>query len=159
MSKICLYCGINFSPYMNRSSQKYCKNCSKKAKKIYKHNWYEKDKERVLNKRKRYFQEHKKEELERTKKWRLENSEKTRIQRVKDSKIERKKYPKKIRARMIANKKIIISEKKMCEICKNNKAEHRHHKDYQKPLEVRFVCIPCHSKLHKINRGNIHGNV
>ena len=150
MIKICLYCGTNFSPYRNRNSQKYCKNCSKKANKEYKHNWYGANKQRILRNRKKYFQENKKEELERTKKWRLKNPEKTKIQRRKDAKIEGERYPEKIKARMEANNKIKISKNKMCEICKINKAENKHHEDYTKPLEVMFVCIPCHNQLHKV---------
>ena len=39
-------------------------------------------------------------------------------------------------------------EKQFCEICGNPKAE-AHHDDYDKPLNVRWLCFVCHRKWHK----------
>lgn len=41
--------------------------------------------------------------------------------------------------------------KQPCEICGDAKAD-AHHDDYSKPLDVRWLCRPCHSDLHKIER-------
>lgn len=35
-----------------------------------------------------------------------------------------------------------------CEICGNKKAE-AHHDDYDKPLEIRWLCFNCHRQWHK----------
>ncbi|GAF78315.1 unnamed protein product, partial [marine sediment metagenome] len=40
-------------------------------------------------------------------------------------------------------------EGQICEICKEKKAEVRHHEDYSKPREVILVCMKCHKKIHK----------
>ncbi len=35
-----------------------------------------------------------------------------------------------------------------CQVCKEKPAVHRHHEDYNKPLDVMFVCWECHGKIH-----------
>ena len=44
----------------------------------------------------------------------------------------------------IRDKKLI---KEPCEIC-GEKIVHAHHDDYSKPLEVRWLCSPCHNDWH-----------
>jgi ribosomal protein S27AE len=39
-----------------------------------------------------------------------------------------------------------------CEGCGDGKA-HAHHEDYQKPLEVRWLCARCHQVHHPVVRG------
>ena len=39
-----------------------------------------------------------------------------------------------------------------CEICGKTKPVQGHHDDYTKPLEVRWLCQKCHSRLHAIVR-------
>lgn len=39
-------------------------------------------------------------------------------------------------------------DRKPCEICGAEKSE-AHHDNYDKPLEVRWLCIKCHRKWHK----------
>lgn len=51
-------------------------------------------------------------------------------------------------ARALAYKKYPSLENIKCEICKIKNAEHRHHEDYDKPLEVNFLCWSCHGKVH-----------
>ena len=34
-----------------------------------------------------------------------------------------------------------------CEVCGATNA-HAHHEDYSKPLEVRWICQPCHNAVH-----------
>ncbi len=47
--------------------------------------------------------------------------------------------------------KIMIPENTLCVDCKVKKAEHRHHEDYSKPLDVTFLCRSCHKRRHKVN--------
>jgi len=54
----------------------------------------------------------------------------------------------KTRARKKANSNIKIPKGKLCEVCVKNNASEKHHEDYSKPLEVKFLCVPCHRKLH-----------
>ena len=57
------------------------------------------------------------------------------------------KYPEKKIAHAIFTH-IPISKIQMCEDCNEREAEHRHHEDYSKPLEVKFLCRKCHNKIH-----------
>lgn len=66
-------------------------------------------------------------------------------------KIQLKRYPEKTKCRrelMKAKKsgKIIPSEQ--CEHCNKKTKLHAHHEDYSKPLDVIWLCRPCHRKLH-----------
>ena len=40
--------------------------------------------------------------------------------------------------------------RKPCEICGAEKSE-AHHDDYDKPLEIRWLCFKCHREWHKIH--------
>lgn len=42
--------------------------------------------------------------------------------------------------------------KQPCELCGNEKA-HAHHEDYSDRLNVRWLCSPCHRRLHAAERG------
>lgn len=61
----------------------------------------------------------------------------------------REKYPKKYKAHNLVNnairKKYLIAEP--CEIC-GNENTHGHHDDYDKPLNVRWLCPEHHKEWH-----------
>lgn len=78
------------------------------------------------------------------KKWRKKNPQKA----IGITKRWRKNNPKKRNAQAKAQYNIKIPIGKLCEICKEKKAVQRHHQDYEKPLEVMFVCSMCHINLH-----------
>jgi hypothetical protein len=58
-------------------------------------------------------------------------------------KASRAKYPEKLKARILARKHIPLQP---CEMC--GEKGQRHHEDYSKPLEVRFLCAFHHKQLH-----------
>lgn len=58
----------------------------------------------------------------------------------------RAKNKHKTRAHQLAQRHTELPE--LCEDCKSAKAVHRHHPDYDKPLEVIGLCVPCHEKAH-----------
>jgi hypothetical protein len=66
----------------------------------------------------------------------------------------RERYRDKVYARYkimyaVRCKRIIVPEQ--CEHCGTKTKLHGHHPDYSKPLEVIWVCPPCHGKIHCIN--------
>lgn len=77
--------------------------------------------------------------------WRSINQKKSREQKRRW----RKKYPEKIRAVNIANRKIKIPKGEKCTMCKKRLATDKHHPDYSKPLKVIFLCRKCHNGVHR----------
>lgn len=41
-----------------------------------------------------------------------------------------------------------------CEDCSQAVALEAHHKDYHKPLEVKWLCKECHENIHHLNEGH-----
>lgn len=174
MTKICTGCKIEkdfteFGKYkkafdgLNQKCKECCKARSKltvhspeaiEKKNKYKSEW-QKKKRPILNARlreryaekidecreqskirtKRYLQSEKGKEkhLETTRKYEKENPEKISAQR-------------KVRA-AIKSGKLIRSLH--CEICKKECKTHGHHEDYEKPLEVIWMCSICHLYHHQ----------
>lgn len=48
-------------------------------------------------------------------------------------------------------------ERKPCYFCASTKNIHAHHSDYSKPLEVTWLCVKCHRRLHAIAPEHVHG--
>lgn len=64
----------------------------------------------------------------------------------------KKENPKANRGRVLAQNHIKIPEGKLCEICNKNLATDRHHKDYDKPLDVILVCRKCHYAMRDVKK-------
>lgn len=58
-----------------------------------------------------------------------------------------KKYEIRLKAKRLSQY-IEVTE---CEECGNTEDLHRHHADYNKPLEIMALCRPCHIEWHKNN--------
>lgn len=65
----------------------------------------------------------------------------------------REKFPKKYKAHNMVNN--AIRDKKLfpepCEICGTTEAVHAHHDDYDRPLNVRWLCAAHHQQWHAKN--------
>jgi len=76
----------------------------------------------------------------------------------KDAKKWRDKNRHKINAHYMANKaqkKGLLEKPSACTKCgKQTEKLHKHHHDYTKPLEVVWLCSPCHGKAHSEARDN-----
>ena len=108
--------------------------------------YYIKNKSKLSNINKAYYQEHKEEVCKRMREFAKNNNDFMNEKRKKHE----LKYPEKKRARSLAKENIEIPENQICVMCNEKKATDRHHEDYSKPLEVKFVCHQCNCKLERI---------
>lgn len=72
---------------------------------------------------------------------------------VENTKLWRKKFPKKYAAYgLLSNalRKGKVKKPNQCTKCKKENARlEAHHDDYNKPLDVVWLCVPCHRHLHR----------
>ena len=64
----------------------------------------------------------------------------------------KKRNPEKYRAKQAVNNAVRdgrLSRPNICSACNKDGLIHGHHHDYNKPLDVTWLCPPCHSKEHK----------
>lgn len=120
------------------------------------------NKDQVEAYNKAYYKENKKRERARARTYRLENLKTVKAKQKLYSqsakgKAARKKYdariPEKIKARWKLRNAVQqgLIVKCPCEQCGAIKA-HGHHPDHSKPLEVIWLCEPCHKQLHREER-------
>ena len=67
-------------------------------------------------------------------------------------KIQKERYPERIRAREMVQKALKsgrLKRNNVCQKCKGTDFEcEAHHKDYNQPLKVVWLCKKCHRELH-----------
>jgi hypothetical protein len=71
------------------------------------------------------------------------------------------KHPERIKARQLVDKEIVAGRMvrpKKCSRCGLFARVHGHHEDYNKPLEVIWLCASCHKKEHN-NRRKVDSKV
>lgn len=139
----------------------------------YNREYYRRNRERLLEKQKKYYRENAEhikewnreynksrvEERRKTaKQWREKNSEHIKQYRE-EHKSEIASYAREYRKRTKAKYmeahhavsyaiKLGKIEKRPCEICGNSNSQ-AHHDNYNKPLEVRWLCRDCHIAWHR----------
>lgn len=61
----------------------------------------------------------------------------------------RKRYPEKRIAHALVNRAVLCGRlhKQPCEMCGSAVSVEAHHPDYSKPLDVRWLCRPCHQAI------------
>lgn len=145
----------------------------KETRRIWGRKNYQNNREQILKNQKKYHQTEKGKAAlkkasdkyhqtergkETTKKWRQSENGKT-IREIAQKKYEQtekgkevmKRYvknnPEKIKARTRAGQ-IKMPLNQICQHCEHHIATEKHHEDYDKPLEIEFLCRKCHLKIH-----------
>jgi hypothetical protein len=99
----------------------------------------------------KYYSEHKGKMIEDMNKWRRKNSKKyykRKAQHVKERYATDGEFRRKSKARHKAQYWFPVVE---CIRCGSKEMLQRHHKDYNKPLEVVILCQRCHREEHNGN--------
>ena len=156
-------CGLRFNPDIRYLGYKTLHNCficyhfimpykdNNEAKK-YQRDYYNKNKERKKKQAiDNYYDNHEKRKKQK-RDWAERNKEKLSEYRKRYAPLYRKRKQSEQKARWtlgnaIRNGKIKRPNK--CSICGKNGLIHAHHDNYNKPLEVVWVCHQCHFKKHR----------
>lgn len=130
-----------YSESQRKSQKKKYDNLSKEEKKEFirkTHEWQKKNPEK-----RRIYRE----------RWREKNKEKYLNQAKKQSERSRERYPEKCRARILVRTAVktgFLIRPSECSKCGEDKMRiEGHHHDYNKPLDVIWLCTKCHREEHK----------
>ena len=124
-----------------------CNECRRKK--------YQENRELILKKAKIYYQENKNEIKEKHKKY--FNTKAGKEARLRGQRKQRVNYPHKVRAQSQINNELKmgrIIRPTICSLCGCDCTPDGHHWDYDKPLDVVWVCRQCHCDIHNDNLKN-----
>ena len=155
------------SEFRQYSPNKYrgaCKDCEKKSSREYRqsHRAEVKESLRKYNESHRieratfsreYYWAHTKEIAEQSRKY--SQTPEGRLTNGKGAKKYRLDHPEKTKAHDILNHAVRagkLERPDTCEDCSKKRKVHGHHEDYDKPLEVDWLCQACHIELHRLLR-------
>jgi len=148
MEKQCIKCGeikplsgFYKHPHMKDGRVNKCKECNKR------------DVRDNRAKRVDYYREYD----------RARNGDRSRVeQRAAYGNAYKKNYPIKCGAHCIVNNAVRdgrLTKQSSCAECgASNRVIHAHHDDYARPLDVRWLCVPCHRAWHDKNGPGINGD-
>ena len=139
---------INPERFKKSAKKTYEKHREKRLEKTRKYN--EQNRQRINERQREYYSKNKDEINTRTNEY-LATEQGKRKSNEYYHKI-KEKFDLKIKARnnlRYAVRVGKITKPEICEKCFKKRKLHGHHEDYNKPLEVIWVCDRCHTKIHK----------
>ena len=134
------YYQANKEKILSNQRDKYA-NKSKEVKQGYSRSYYDLHKEEICKRSREFYknrsQEKKQKNVERVRIWREKNRQKARAWSAVGNALVRGD----------------IIKPNVCQVCEVfDQKLHAHHEDYEKPLDVKWLCHVCHMKIHKIKR-------
>lgn len=149
-------------------SSSWCKKCLSEYKKEH----YKRNKSKYLDKAKRQRESDPDKVKAYNKKYYRDNKEAIKLKQKEYSRTEAGRQAAKKAAtnyrkseqyslKQNARKKVLRAVKSgrlvkpiTCDVCKQEKELEAHHEDYNKPLEVDWLCKECHENIHHLNEGH-----
>ena len=147
-SAICQKCQSEFQA--THSQAKYCSaDCSRLGERDSWRKYGRRNAARRRDYHQRHYSRNASRVIERTTAY--HKTEAGRQAQAKSSRRQKEINPEKIAARTAVMHAIQAGRlhRQPCERCGETKQIHAHHEDYSKPLDVAWLCPPCHRKRHK----------
>jgi hypothetical protein len=147
----CAACGVQFTS--THSQARYCSGeCRGEIGAGYKRAYNIRHPVRVKEQRKDYYRRNRDKKREKNRAYRSSPSGK--IATKASYERSRIKFPERIFARHVVRAAILAGyiTPLPCERCGGKTKTHAHHRDYSRPLDVEWLCIPCHADEHSHNR-------
>lgn len=131
-----------------RQLDKEYKDAHKDHAKLVNKKYRERNRERLLANKREWADNNKEYVKEYAKAWELENKDKRKA--INNRSIKKHPHENKVRqqTKYAVSKGILV--RMPCEVCGNIKTD-AHHDDYNKPLDVRWLCRSCHAIWHRNN--------
>jgi hypothetical protein len=143
-------CAICHAAFLTRHSHgKYCSpDCARQGERASWRNYSFRNAEQRKEYRARYYEENRERELQRLRNYQRSEAGKAAARR--SDQRQRVKHPERIFARgvVLAALRAGMLKKQPCRKCRAPKAQ-AHHPDYTKPLDVDWLCRPCHGVEHR----------
>ncbi|ADH03232.1 endonuclease [Bacillus phage W.Ph.] len=158
-----------------RSRSSKCRVCTREMSRKYKQKHYENNKqdyyernktkrlenpEEVAAYQKQYYEDHKEELKVKQKAYSQTDAGLEARQRAYDKYRNTTEGKIKEKARSVVNHAVRdgkLIKPDCCDLCKTEGPVEGHHEDYNKPLEVIWVCKQCHEDIHHLNEGHESG--
>ncbi|OTZ47830.1 hypothetical protein [Bacillus thuringiensis] len=155
-----------------RSKSARCKQCTKEASRKHKQKHYENNKQAYYDRNKsrreadpngtaeyqrNYYRENRDELLEKQKAYSQTEAGLEARQRAYTNYRNTTEGKMKEKARAAVNHAVRdgkLIKPDCCDLCKTEGPVEGHHEDYEKPLEVIWVCKQCHEDIHHLNEGH-----